>query len=425
MCFRDNVYVCVCTDDHREVECFRYDYGLDQCSLCANGGRCLHGNRRERTDFLCICPPCHSGRRCQFTLKSFALTLDQLLYPDLLSNTKRQTIIVLLGFTVVSFLVGMANNLFSFVTLRQQQCLRNGVGHYLLTLSLVNQLTLAFLCARIIHIIVILSSSSPHTLINDVCCKIFSFGLTCLLRISFWIASLVAVERVYTTLFLTEQWLKQPHIARRFIAGIVGLVFLSAAYELVFIRSFSGNDDGTGTTCVSSYPLNHQKLWVGIHQTVSIFNMLVPLLINIGCTSTIIGTVIRTKMNLHRQKTKRNVLRNVLNENKEMIARPAITLVPSSFSLFSLPLFILGFSLGCRNIDTHPLRYVALTFYFLTFIPSMITFVLYIYPSSFYRKEWENTTLCQRIFTLTNRRSNGEVVMNTAKKVNVRHQTNG
>ena len=92
-----------------------------------------------------------------------------------------------------------------------------------------------------------------------------------------------------------------------------------------------------------------------------------------------------------------------------MIARPAITLIPSSFSLFSLPLFILAFSLGCRNIDEHPLRYLVLTFYFLTFIPSIITFILYIYPSSFYWKEWQSTEMCQRM-------SNCRIVIETNKR---------
>lgn len=108
---------------------------------------------------------------------------------------------------------------------------------------------------------------------------------------------------------------------------------------------------------------------------------------------------------------RRTVWRDVLNENKEMIARPAITLIPSSFSLFSLPLVILAFSLGCQNIGEHPLRYLVLTFYFLTFIPSIISFMLYIYPSSFYWKEWESTEMSQRMSNFRNRHPNKEMTM--------------
>lgn len=452
LCFRDDVYVCICVENHSRVECFRYDDELDHCSLCTNGGRCVRGYREGTTDFLCICPPCHSGCRCQIISKSFALTLDQLLYPDLSSTKRERTIAILLVFLVTSCLVGIANNLCSFVTLKQPQCLHNGVGYYLLSLSLINQMMLVLLCARLIHIIMSLSTFASDTIINDLCCKVFAYGLTCLTRISFWIASLIAVERVYTTLHLTAQWFKKPHIARRSISGVISLVFLSAAYEPVFIKSFSANGDGTGITCVSIYPLNHQRRWLAIHQTVSIFNMLMPLLINVGCTSTIISVVMRTKMNLQKKKTtsefsvaqylivgwtcflvvandyragpRHRVLRNVLTGNMEMIARPAITLIPSSFSLFLLPLFILAFWLSCRDIDTHPVRYLVLVFYFATFVPSMITFMLYIYPSSFYWKEWHNTKLAQRIALLTNRSASREARPTTGETMTIRHQTN-
>ena len=102
---------------------------------------------------------------------------------------------------------------------------------------------------------------------------------------------------------------------------------------------------------------------------------------------------------------RRKLFRNVLNENRETITRPAITLIPSIFSLFSLPFLIISFSLGCRNLDDNPLRHLLLTFYLMTFLPQMLMFVLYIYPSSFYWKEWQSTAICQRITTRRHRQS--------------------
>ena len=100
------------------------------------------------------------------------------------------------------------------------------------------------------------------------------------------------------------------------------------------------------------------------------------------------------------QLDRRTVFRNVLNENREMITRPAITLIPSIFSLFSLPFLIISFSLGCQNLADDPIRYVLIVFYFVTFVPPMLMFVLYIYPSSFYWKEWESTRIGQRLNVL-------------------------
>ena len=99
------------------------------------------------------------------------------------------------------------------------------------------------------------------------------------------------------------------------------------------------------------------------------------------------------------------VIRTVFNENREMITRPAITLVPSIFSLFSLPFLIISFLLGCQNLADNPLRYLLITLYFIPFIPQVLMFYLYIYPSSFYWKQWQATPIAQRITALRQHRS--------------------
>jgi hypothetical protein len=100
-----------------------------------------------------------------------------------------------------------------------------------------------------------------------------------------------------------------------------------------------------------------------------------------------------------------------------MISRPAITLIPSTFSLFSLPLFITSLTLGCRNIETSSLRYPLIVFYFISFIPQVITFFLYVYPSSLYFNEWRLTRIGQWIIAL--RQQNlivNAIVLSTTKE---------
>ena len=411
ICFHDDQYLCICGTNHTHVECFLYDDQLDRCSNCLSGGRCLRGHHQRSNDYLCLCPPCYSGRRCQFNGKSFAFTLDQLLYADLTSAAKTKTIIFLTIISLISLLLAIPNNLFSFVTLKRQDCLRNGVGHYLLTLTLVNQITLTLLIARLVHIMLGLSTSASQSIRSDLFCKVFTYSLTSFTRSSFWLSTFVTLERVYTTVFITKQWFKQPHIARRLIIIKITIILISASYELIFTKSFSNIDERSGTICVTEFPLNHQTLWTVLHQIITVMNFLLPILINIGCTLTIIVVVLRTKMNLHQRRTgdahgsrpRPNVLREVLTENKELIARPAITLIPSLFSLFSLPLFIMALAFVCQNLEQHPLRHLLLTFYLLIFVPSIMTFILYIYPSSFYWDQWLQTDMSRRIIMMRKR----------------------
>ena len=83
---------------------------------------------------------------------------------------------------------------------------------------------------------------------------------------------------------------------------------------------------------------------------------------------------------------------SVLSENKELVVGPGITLIPQ---LFSLPLFISSFTLDCQNIENSWLRYLLITSYWTSFIPQLISFFLYICPSSFYFDEWSKTKMGQ------------------------------
>jgi hypothetical protein len=46
------------------------------------------------------------------------------------------------------------------VTFRRVKCLRNGIGHYLLWISVTNQISLTFLALRLIHLILNKTTSS-------------------------------------------------------------------------------------------------------------------------------------------------------------------------------------------------------------------------------------------------------------------------
>ena len=406
LCFRDDLYLCLCEENHSRVECFNYDDQLDHCSHCLNGGRCLKGDPRRSTDFLCLCPECHSGQLCQFNSKPFSFTLDQLFSPDLLSVRKQTTVFLLIFFSLLGLILAIPSNLFAFVTVRRGLCLRQGVGHYLLWLSVINQLTLVCLTARLIHLTVIMTMFHSSSLVDDLLCKLLPYLLTCFTRLSAWLPSFVALERVYTAVFFNHQWFKQPRVARSLMLLTLGLILLSAAYELVFVKSFISVVDENSVMCVIEYPPRPQSMWLFIHQVVSVSHSLLPLLINVCSTLTIMIIVIKNKMNLRGSETRvgrGTIFRNVLNENREMITRPAVTLIPSLFSLFSLSFFIISFSLGCQNLDANPLRYLLLTFYFLTFLPQMLMFVLYIYPSSFYWKQWQSTTISQHLTALRQR----------------------
>jgi hypothetical protein len=302
LCFRDDIYLCLCAENHTRVECFLYDDGLDRCPHCLAQGRCLKGNLRRPNDFLCLCPACHSGRECQFNTKSFSFTLDQLFFPDLLSDERQMTTISLLSFfSLLLFVLALPNNIFSLVTLLRPTCRRHGVGHYLFALSIINQVSLTLLIVRLLHLIVNISgTSSSSSQTNDLLCKSLNYLLSSSSRMVYWLTSLISIERLYSTLSLRGQWLKQPRIARRLIVFICFSVFISDLYELFYYTSFSTQiDGGQGSLCVLQISTRDRSLWMTFHLLFLILHSFVPFLINLCSTIVITFVVIKKKMNTH------------------------------------------------------------------------------------------------------------------------------
>ena len=241
------------------MECFLYNDQLDRCSHCSSGGRCLRGDHNRFTDFICLCPLCYSGEQCQFSLKSFTFTLDQLFYTDLISNQSQTTLSLLLLFSLLGFLLAIPNNIFSFLTFRRQSCLRNGSGHYLFYLSIINQFNLGIFVARLTHLSLNITGKSTSSISNTIFCKSLNYFLVSSNRMVFWFSSLIAIERVYMTLVLNGQWLKQPRIACRLIVISMLGILLSTVYEFLFYKSLSIAHIGQRSMCVFQFPMTYRS----------------------------------------------------------------------------------------------------------------------------------------------------------------------
>ena len=64
------------------ADCLGHNTRIDQCDKCLAGGRCLVDTLKQSSDFLCICPHCTQGSRCEMSLQAFGFTFDSLLISD-------------------------------------------------------------------------------------------------------------------------------------------------------------------------------------------------------------------------------------------------------------------------------------------------------------------------------------------------------
>ena len=82
---------------------------------------------------------------------------------------------------------------------------------------------------------------------------------------------------------------------------------------------------------------------------------------------------------------------------REQIFKRKDLFIPSCFILFSgLPQFIITFLFACTELTLAWQRYALIIAYLVTFTRQMLTFLLYVQPSSIFREEFYLTSIGHR-----------------------------
>jgi hypothetical protein len=225
---------------------------------------------------------------------------------------------------------------------------------------------------------------------------------------SYWLMGMVAIERVYVTWKIKGTWLKSPRTAKCIIATIIIGISVCDVHELIYYESIedpkSPDINLNSTLCVTSYPSGVTTY----NQVNIILNYIMPFMINLLSTITIIILIIRRRVSATAKKedhpsSTRNarmtwgVYLDLWVKNKDLIMAPLATMVPQ---LFSLPQLIISFSLSCQEFKIDWQRYLLIISYFILYFPQVLSYKLYVSPSSFYKEEFHATKLNQRISQL-------------------------
>ena len=401
LCFQDEHFFCLC-DNSSRAECSQYNSKADQCIVrnrCRVDGQCIQGDLENRRDFLCLCPRCYYGSICQYNTQLFSFTLETLLTNDLYSSSiVIQQLFFCLSIIIplIVLIIGGINNICCFFTFNRSKPLLVGTGHLLGTVSIINQFTLFMLLLKFLHLTLSIKGFMINAVMNTIFCKVFSYFLVCFHRMSYWLMSMIAIERVYVTWFLTGTWLNNPRITKRIIASIIISTMVCDIHELIYYQSIDdpkSENSNYSTWCVTSYPSA-----VSIYNQFNIIlNYIVPFVINFLSTIIIIIIITRKRVQVSTRNSDRLTFRtytDLLIKNKELIFAPLITMVPQ---LFSIPQFILSLSLACQEFDVAWQRYLLMISYFIMYLPQVISYKLYVSPSSFYTEEYRATKFYKRI----------------------------
>ncbi len=379
-CFYDMDFLCICQEDHYRVDCFGQTTrpGLDHCDLCLSSGKCVKGSPNNPNDFVCLCPHCYQGLRCQFSLQAFGITLDYLLLAD---STSIQSMYI--AFAFVLFLAGFVNNLCTFVTMKRKNPRKVGVGYYLLIVAILNICALFWLLVEFIHI-----RLGSAGLTNDVSCKSVNYLLSVFSRSSYWLTTWITINRLGITLFPANTTLKNPRKAIFISVSTVLVLFGLHGHELLVYKTMK-ELDSSASRCVTDFS---REVLATYNRVSTLSHFVVPFMVQLISISFLIILIARSRAKtIDKQLTFRQVLEKQFRMQKELYVTPAI------IALSALPQGILSLSLACSPLSDWK-RHAILVGFLLSYTPQVLGFILHVLTSTEYKKEFAETMLAKRFF---------------------------
>jgi hypothetical protein len=352
---------------------------------------------------------------CEYSTAMMSFTLDSLIVKDI-QNNYQVSCGIYISIALLLFLFGFFSNLCSFLTFIRPKPRKFGVGNYLLIVSIINQCSLLLLLLKIIHIIFGTNGTLfDYKSLNLYSCKVVSYLLSVLTRITYWLTSFVTMERLFMVLFPTSATLKNPRLA--LALSILAILTVSGMHMHEVLYYATIVDLSYTSVNVTLCVTNYVQSFVSTYNRVNVLgHYFIPFLIQvISITITVTQTAFsRARTTGSHQKTFGGIFRKQFKTQKEHYVTPMIIV----FS--ALPQAILSYSYACSELKELWQRYTLLTAYFLSYLPQILGFILHVLPSTIFSREFRQTVVGKRLTgperAMTIRQQNTEMKARSIKQ---------
>jgi hypothetical protein len=393
-CFFDDQYLCFCEVNNYRAECFDYDHKLDHCNWCFSNGRCVQGDLQKADDFLCLCQECHYGHRCQFNLQAFGFTLESLL-ADCSQIMKH--IYTTITFRLV--IIGLFNNICSFVTFKRPTPRKLSVGNFLFVVTCLNSLVLLVLFVKFAQI---------TFEISDVwSCRIFSYLLSVLTRSTYWMTSWITVGRLFLILFPTSLTLINPRRAKVISLITITILLGMNGHEIIYYTSIRPLPTDS-LICVTNFNIDIISTY---NRVATLIHYLIPFNVQVISITVLIVLAAQSRVKtIGKKMTFCQILNKQFQMQKDLYIMPVIII------LSALPQTIITFSLGCSELSTS-WRHILLISHLLSYSPQLLGSILYVFPSTSYKAEFGKTSLAKKWFKCIFDKEQNDIVIRKTEKI--------
>jgi hypothetical protein len=408
-CFHDDVHLCLCYTfgQKRLANCFHFDHNMTfDCygqSECENNGQCFQDSPDCPQRSICMCQPCFYGRRCQFSTSGFGLSLDAIIGYHIRPNVSltHQSAIVKFSFalTIIFIVAGLINGMFCLITFKNKSVREVGCGLYLFGSSITTLLIMVMFGLKFFILLLSQMAIISNRSFLEIQCRSLDFILRVCICMDQWLNACVALERSMTVMKATRFNKTKSIQAAKFVIIILLIIIAgSCIHDPIHRRLIDeGNngvyneDDQKRTWCIVTYPHSFQVYNSFMHT----FHFCGPFLINLISTIILIAKKSRQQSNIHKQRPYNELLREQFRKHKHLLTAPIVLII------LALPRLIIASVSKCMKSSDD--AWLFIMGYFISFVPPMLTFIIFIVPSDFYKKEFEKsvvqlrTTIQQRL----------------------------
>jgi hypothetical protein len=392
-CFYDDVHFCLCYNfnEKRLANCLNFDHNMAfNClgrSECENEAQCLQDKADCSTRSLCICPSCFYGRRCQFSTSGFGLSLDAILGYHILPHVSlpHQPFIVKisLALTIIFIMIGLINGIFSTITFKNKLVCEVGCGLYLLGSSVTTLLTMIMFGLKFLILVLAQMTIISNRSFLSFQCHSIDFILRVCLNMDQWLNACVAMERVFTIIKGTRFIKEKCKQAAKLVIVILFIVIVgTCVHDPIYRRLIDEENDGDNVKriwCIAIYPSDLQIYNYIMHT----FHFFGPFMINLVSAIILITKKSRQLSDIQRKRPYKEILREQFLRHKNLLTAPIVLVI------LALPRLIITFVSKCMKSTDDV--WLFLIGYFISFIPPMLTFVVFILPSEFYKTQFRKS----------------------------------
>lgn len=214
------------------------------------------------------------------------------------------------------FVIGFFNNFCSLITFKRPTPRRLGVGNYLFIVTCFNQIALLCLLFKFIQITVEIS--------NVGLCKASYYLLSVFTRSTYWLTSLITVDRLLIILFPTSIALKNPRIAMG-MSTITSIVLFGTHVHEIIYSTVIEHQSTNSSICVT----NFETHLISTYNRIStLIHYLLPFVTQIICITCLLILTARSRAKAVGQKrTFGQMLMKQFKTQKELYVTPAIIIL--------------------------------------------------------------------------------------------------